>query len=387
MKNAREIFQKFQAGTCTEEEKLLVEKWLLNRHAGESSGLSEDDFEKSADDIWQMVQQGRKLEAPKIRLWPRLLAAAVMLLFISMGLWFLRHERQDELITKKKENTPDYIKPGEDKAVLTLANGTKISLGEVADGEIAKQAGIQISKTNDGQLIYKILDASPGSGVEQLTFNTIETPRGGQYQIILPDQSHVWLNAASSLRYPTAFINKERRVELKGEAYFEVAHDENLPFKVETNDQVVQVLGTHFNINSYADEPATKTTLLNGSVKVFGLSSKQAELLAPGEQSSLTKSGQLNKIAGVNVDEVIAWKNKLFYFDNSNVEVVMRQLSRWYDVEVEYEGKIPQVRLSGEIYRSTEAKKVLDILSYFNIRYKIESVGNSDGKKKIIISQ
>ena len=384
MNNAREILTKFKAGTCTDEERLLVEKWMLNHRAGESSGLSDEDFEESRNDIWLMVEQNREHKAPKIRLWPRLLAAACIVIIISAGLWFFKGDRPVNL-KAQNSNSPQDIRPGGDKAILTLSNGAKISLGEVANGEIAKQAGIQITKTGDGQLIYKVLEASSGSSSNQLTFNTIETPRGGQYQIILPDQSHVWLNAESSLRYPTTFSGNERKVELKGEAYFEVAHNKDLPFKVETSGQVVQVLGTHFNINSYSDEPSTKTTLINGSVKVYGLSSNESEFLAPGEQSSLTKYGRLDKVAGVNIQEAIAWKNKLFYFDNSNIEAVMRQLARWYDVKVEYEGKVPQVRLSGEMYRRTNATKVLEILSYFNVKYRIENAGNKD--QKIIISQ
>lgn len=384
MKNAREILNKFKAGTCTDEERLLVEKWMLNHRAGESSGLSDEDFEQSRKDIWHMVEQNREHEPSKTYLWPRMLAAAVILIIMSTGLWFFKGDRPVE-VKVQNTNTHQDIKPGGDKAILTLSNGAKISLGDVANGEIAKQAGIQITKTKDGQLIYKVLGTSPVSGADLLTFNTVETPRGGQYQIILPDQSHVWLNAESSLRYPTVFNNQERKVELKGEAYFEVTHNKDLPFNVETNGQVVQVLGTHFNINSYSDEPSTKTTLISGLVKVYGLSSNESELLAPGEQSTLEKNGRLNKVAGVNIQEVIAWKNKLFYFDNSNIEAVMRQLSRWYDVKVEYEGKIPQLRLSGEMYRSTYATKVLDILSYFDIKYRIENAGKKD--QKIIISQ
>ncbi len=382
MKNAREILNNFKAGSCTDEEKLLVEKWLLTRYAGDSSDLSEADFEESRKDIWRMVEQNREREVPAIRLWPRLLVAAVILIIVSAGLWFFTGERPVDL---KAENTLQDITPGGDKAILTLSNGAKISLEDVANGEIAKQAGIQITKTKNGQLIYKVVDASPVSGTEQLVFNTIETPRGGQYQIILPDESRVWLNAESSLRYPTVFNNTERIVELKGEAYFEVTHNKHLPFKVETNGQRVQVLGTHFNINSYSDEPSTKTTLVNGSVKVYGLSANESELLAPGEQSILTKSGRLHKAAGVNIEEAIAWKNQLFYFDNSDIEAVVRQLSRWYDVKFEYEGKIPQVRLSGEMYRSTNATKVLEMLSYFNIKYRIKNAGTND--QKIIISQ
>jgi len=381
MKNAREILNRFKAGTCTDEERLLVEKWMLSHRAGESSGLSDEDLEQSRKDIWYMVEQNRQRDPSAIRLWARMLAAIILIIF-SAGLWFFKGDKPVDL---KSQNTHHDIKPGGDRAILTLGNGIKIALDEAANGDIAKQAGIQITKTKDGQIIYKVLETSPVSGTNQPIFNTIETPRGGQYQLILPDESRVWLNAESSLRYPTVFNNRERSVELKGEAYFEVTHIKHLPFKVETNGQIVQVLGTHFNINSYSDEPSTKTTLINGSVKVFGLSANESELLAPGEQSTLTKNGRLNKVVGVNVQEATAWKNQLFYFDNSNIETVVRQLSRWYNVKFEYEGKIPQVKLSGEMYRSTNAAKVLEMLSYFNIQYRIANAGTKD--QKIIISQ
>ncbi len=383
MKNAGELLDKFKAGTCTDEERLLVEKWMLNHRAGESSGLSDADFQQSRREIWQLVEQNRDHRRPLIRWWPAVLCAAVIVFVISAALWFFKGDTPSD-IKVQKTNTIQDIKPGGDKAILTLANGTKISLEDAANGEIGNQPGIRIIKSKDGQLIYEVLSDSTAPGAGQLTFNTIETPRGGQYQVILPDQSHVWLNAESSLRYPTVF-KLERKVELKGEGYFEVAHHKNLPFHVETNGQVVQVLGTHFNVNSYSDEPSTRTTLINGSVKVFGLLSDKYELLAPGEQSVLSKSGRLNKTAGVNIQEAIAWKNQLFYFNNSNIESVMRQLSRWYNVKVEYEGKVPQVRLSGEMHRRTNATKVLEILSYFNIKYRIENAGKKG--QKIIISQ
>lgn len=383
MKNAGDLLDKYKAGTCTAEEKLLVETWMINLRAGQKSGLSESDFDESRRDIWQMVNQNRKHQKFTVNFWSAVSGAAVIMIILSAGLWFFKGEHPTE-IKAQKINIPQDLQPGGDKAILTLSNGTRISLEDAANGEIDNQAGIRIIKNKEGQLIYKVAGESKVSDGVPVAFNTIQTPRGGQYQVILPDQSHVWLNAESSLRFPTVF-GKERMVELRGEGYFEISHNESKPFKVITDGQIVQVIGTHFNVNSYSDEPSVKTTLIKGSVRVLGLSSDKSELLAPGEQSLLLKSGRLNKSAAVDVQEAVAWKNQLFYFNNSSIESVMRQLSRWYDVDVEYEGKIPQVRLSGEMHRRTQAGKVLEILSYFKIKYRIENAGSKG--QKIIISQ
>jgi len=297
-------------------------------------------------------------------------------------LWLVNHNEKQIDRTASLEQL-NYIEPGGDKAFLTLENGVKIALNDMGSGTIVNQSGIKITKTQDGQLIYEIVDADEGS--EEISFNTIETPKGGQYQLILPDKSHVWLNAASSLRYPTRFNGKERRVELKGEAYFEIARNEDKPFKVETHNQVVEVLGTHFNINSYEDEPETRTTLVEGLVKVSKRFSNESTLLAPGEQTILSPGG-LNKVQNANLDEATAWKNMLFQFENVEIDVLMRQISRWYDVAIEYEGAVPQVRLTGKIHRNTtDASKIFSILSYFNIKYRLERLSDASQRKKIVI--
>ncbi|MDB5087420.1 MAG: FecR family protein, partial [Mucilaginibacter sp.] len=190
-------------------------------------------------------------------------------------------------------------------------------------------------------------------------YNTVSTPRGGHYQVILPDGSQVWLNAASSIRFPTAFTDKERKVEISGEAYFEVAKNKALPFVVKVNSSEVRVFGTHFNVMAYTDEAAIKTTLLEGSVQ-FSNGSASC-MLKPGEQSELTKSGQVKVISGVDVDNAIAWKNNMFDFENTDIESVMRQLSRWYDVDVVYNKKVND-RFFAEIPSSSKLSEVLKAL-------------------------
>jgi len=214
------------------------------------------------------------------------------------------------------------------------------------------------------------------------SYNTITTPRGGQYQVTLPDGTVVWLNAASSLKYPTAFTGKERIVELTGEGYFEVASNKDMPFKVQAADQTVEVLGTHFNINCYADEPAVKTTLLEGSVKVMHHGTHKSMTLKPGEQSTVSRNNF--SVAMADTENAVAWKNNLFYFSGSDIPSVMRQISRWYNVTVEFEGAIPDIRLWGKVYRNSNASKVLELLEYFGLKYRIEE---NNGSKKIIIQK
>jgi transmembrane sensor len=268
------------------------------------------------------------------------------------------------------------ILPGGNKAVLTLADGKQITLDEAGNGKLAEQSGITVTKTKNGQLVYT---ASPSAVTAKgPAMNMIATPKGGQYQVNLPDGTKVWLNAASSLRYPTAFTAGVRQVSLTGEAYFEVAKVRpEMPFKVLTTTQTVEVLGTHFNVNSYTDEPAIKTTLLEGAVKVISPSAAVKELiLKPGQQSVL-RGDRLN-VADVNEEEVIAWKNGMFRFRDADLQTVMRSVARWYDVQVNYEGTLPVRQFSGEIHRNINLSEVLDILSFFKVHFRV------DGKTIIV---
>jgi ferric-dicitrate binding protein FerR (iron transport regulator) len=249
---------------------------------------------------------------------------------------------------------------------LTLSDGSQVALNNAHNGTLASQGNVMINKNKDGQIVYA--NSGEDSALQNDGYNTATTPRGGQFQLILSDGTKVWLNAASSIKYPVVFKGNERKVELTGEAYFEVAHNKKKPFKVISNGQTVEVLGTHFNINAYNNENAVRTTLLEGSVRVS--TGDKNKVIKPGEQAQL-KNGDF-QIAAVDVNEVIAWKNGLFQFKDANIIDIMKQLSRWYDVDIKYEGSIPDRKFSGSISRNVNASQLLDILSFEKIHFRIE---------------
>lgn len=307
-------------------------------------------------------------------LWPKAIAAAaaVVLMVLSVGGYFYFQNRPLETENRLSINTQD-VDPGGNKATLTLADGSKISLTDANNGELAKQSGVKISKSKNGELVYSVIasDATP------LAFNTISTPKGGVYQVNLPDGTKVWLNAASSIKFPTTFAQlSQRKVELEGEAYFEVAKNKKVPFVVSTSGQQVQVLGTHFNISSYADEGELKTTLLEGSVKVIAANTI---VLKPGQQSNLKRNGSGDlKVSTANIAQVMAWKNGFFHFEKENLHEVMRQLSRWYDIEVIYEVDRHDDEFMGDIPRGIKLSEALKILSFEGTQFRIE------GRKLIV---
>jgi hypothetical protein len=293
--------------------------------------------------------------------------AAIILLFISTGLYFYSNRMISEPEQFTEIDVRNDILPGYNKAILTLADGSKISLDDAANGLLASQGNIAITKTENGQIVYEKNNVDKSKFISHRSaINTIQTPKGGKYQIRLPDGSKVWLNSASTLIYPTTFAGNERKVQLKGEAYFEIAPNKNVPFRVESDNQIVEVLGTHFNINSYDDEDYVKTTLLEGSVKVI-LSSNPNEisktkLLKPGEQS-LTKSSQSGiRIENADTEKAVAWKNGYFKFRNTPIKEIMREIERWYDVELIYEGKIPSDEFTGFISNDVKISAVFKIM-------------------------
>lgn len=288
-------------------------------------------------------------------------AAALLFICLSAGLLFFNNYTPKPQ-TQRDNLVQNNIAPGSNKATLTLEDGRKIILTDAINGRLANQAGVNISKTADGQLVYKISDQEN----KKLSYNSIETPRGGQYQVNLPDGTRIWMNSASVLKFPTSFAAQaSRRVELSGEAYFEVAHDPKHPFRVKTAHQEVEVLGTHFNINSYTDEASTRTTLLQGRVKV------NSTLLKPGQESVLTPNSILVKPA--DIETTMAWKNGYFLFKNEDLPGIMRKISRWYDVEIVYPESLADKHFEGSISRF---KNVAEVLRKFeltgNIHFKIE---------------
>jgi len=277
------------------------------------------------------------------------------------------HKPVQQQIARSQPSNND-LAPGGNKAILTLSTGKQIVLTGARNGKLAQQGDADITKTADGQIVYGKGDESAAA---EVSYNTTSTPRGGQFQVVLADGTKVWLNAASSITYPTVFTGTDREVEITGEVYFEVAHNAAKPFRVKSNGQIVEVLGTHFNINAYKDEPVITTTLFEGSVKIN--KGTASALLKPGQQSLVTENNHAIKITdNVDLDQALAWKNGKFYFTNTDIEEVMRQVARWYDVDIEYEGKVPNIRLSGSCYRNLTASKALAILEYTGINFKIE---------------
>lgn len=295
-------------------------------------------------------------------------AAAVVVAFLATFALLRPNKVEKPTASAEKFQYPEP-QPGKNGAILTLADGRNMVLDSMPDGLVASQGNTNIT-LNNGKVFY-------GSNTDDKSavstgMNTLSTPRGRQYQLELQDGTKVWLNAASSITYPTVFDTKERMVKVTGEVYFEVAKNKAVPFKVELADKTqIEVLGTHFNINSYDTESSFNTTLLEGSVRIRTLMGGPV-LMKPGEQVQVNGKG-VKLVRNIDLENVMAWKNGLFSFSDANLETVMRQLSRWYDVDVLYEGPIPDVEFNGEIDRSLTLSQVLNGLSATRINYKIKN--------------
>jgi hypothetical protein len=292
--------------------------------------------------------------------------AAAIILIISISYLFLNRSTYND-------HTATIIEPGRDKATLVLSSGKTIVLEDVANGKLTEELGTTIEKTEKGGINYKI----EGNTDVRIAMNLLNVPKGGQFQITLSDGTKVWLNSNSSLKYPSAFSTSERRVELTGEAYFEVSKNKQKPFIVETSLQKVEVLGTKFNINAYDDESSTQTSLAEGSVRVS--CKNNTTLLKPGQQSTLTD--QNIAVRSINLDQVLDWKNGDFNFSNNNLKEIMRKISRWYNIEVIFEGPISQETYVAQISRKKRLNDVLRALQLSgSIKYNIRN-------NKLYISQ
>jgi ferric-dicitrate binding protein FerR (iron transport regulator) len=359
---SKDLLKKYIEGKCDQEETAWVESWYLNT-LNNNTVPSPEEIEAAYTAVRANLPKPARIAGRRFYL----SIAATILLCVSVAAYLAFHQS-----TPNSENTVSTAKqndlpPGSNKAILTLGNGQRIILTGASNGKIAQQGNVAVSKTAEGQIVYNRNDNEPSVPI----YNTTATPRGGEYHLILADGTNVWLNAASSITYPTAFTGHDRTVQVTGEVYFEVSHDQHKPFKVITRGQTVEVLGTHFNINAYDDEPVIKTTLFEGAVKVSR--DAKSAMLKPGEQAvDNTNSSTINVTNNFNSAEVIAWKNGKFYFDYSDIHTVMRQIARWYDVDVVYQGKIPAKRLSGSFSKYTNASKALSILEYAGIDFKIE---------------
>lgn len=302
------------------------------------------------------------------------LTAAVLIITLSVTFIIFKKSASHQAADQERviQHLTATLHPGSKKAILTLNNGQQVVLTGAANGQLANEHNMVISKTADGKVVYKGAVSNDGGN---LAYNTMTTPMGGTYSLVLADGSKVMLDAGSSIRYPVTFAGNERTVEIKGQAYFEVIHDKSRPFRVISNGQTVEVLGTHFNINAYAEEKAITTTLLEGKVKIS--KDGKTALLAPGQQSVVEANHNIT-ISNAEVERAVAWKNDLFSFHHADLETVMRQFSRWYNVKVVYEGTVPKVAITGEVLRNANAEQILKILSNLGIHF------NMDGQKIII---
>ncbi|TCC82904.1 FecR family protein [Pedobacter hiemivivus] len=292
--------------------------------------------------------------------------AAAVLLICSLGLYYTVVQQKPDV----SQQLAHRITAGGNKAVLTLSDGAKVTLNNDGTVDPITDGGATISNKSQGLLVYNNI-TRPGTAKGTNLFNTISTPRGGQYQVVLPDGTKVWLNASSSLSFPTYFSGLERRVQLKGEAYFEVAKNARMPFKVDVKGMTVKVLGTHFNVMAYDDEQDIHTTLLEGSVALSN--SRQVQMLKPGEQAILKKSDASIDLKKVNTAEFVAWKNGSFMFTDENIETIMRKIARWYDVDVSYKGNLADKVFAGYISKDEDISEVLKMLELTGtIHFKVE---------------
>jgi transmembrane sensor len=359
-----ELLQKYKLGTATDEEiEALTKAYRLKAYGEEADPVMEFPEEEAAaekfifDRLVRETLPQRKTGGVK-----RFAIAASVLVLMSVGTMFLLKNRDGQSPKNLATKVSD-VSPGGNKAILILADGSKVPLTASDKGKIANQGGIGITKTASGQVVYTISAPGPVAGSTQTDgspiYNTIETPVGGQFQIVLADGTKVWLNAMSSLKFPVAFSGgNSRSVELKGEAYFEVTHNKHKPFRVNTLNQTVDVLGTHFNVSAYADEPNIKTTLLEGSVWL--VAGKKNVLLKPGEQATLHNDF---RVAAVNTEDVVAWKNGYFSFDDERLETIMKAVSKWYGVKVVFDDEnLKDVRLGLVSARFSNLSSLLKII-------------------------
>ena len=326
---------------------------------------------KESEKILQSILHGKpEPKARTINLKPimiRFAAAAAILLLITTGILSLRKNKMaGDRDIAAQYILPEDVMPGGNKALLTLPDGSQIVLDDTREGLIHEQFGIKVIKMDNGQLVYERPEGEPA----EVAYNTISTPRGGMFNLILPDGSTVTLNANSRIRFPMIFASEKREVEIEGEVYFDVAQNKNWPFMVKINDIEIEVLGTSFNVMGYSDESAVRTTLIEGLVKVS--TRTQNATLSPGQQSAIDLEGTISVIENADIADIISWKEGWFKFSRSSIEEIMRQISRWYDLDVVYEGNMPLRTYTGIVSRSSNLSKVLLMMEKAGITFRIQ---------------
>lgn len=381
----RQLFEKYIAGRCSGEEldRLLSylddpdsDTEMLALISGEMQ--RDDEIEEEDEQVLAVTHNAEQRIFASTQPKPfyqttlfRIAVAAALLVGIAVLLLIGDKKKQIETITDAQIS----LAAGTEKAILSLSNGKKLELGNTSNPELADEQGNRISQLN-GEIVY-----SPNKS-ESNADNQLEVPKGGQYAVTISDGTKIWLNAGSRIIYPVTFAGRtQREIKLFGEAYFEVAKDRTKPFIVHTKSQRIEVLGTHFNINSYNDEPQAVTTLTEGSVRVTEtFDRKQSFTLRPGEMAST--SGNQTKVGNADIESALAWQKGMFYFKNSSIKAIMRQVSRWYDLDVEYKGQAPERYFTGGVHRNANLSELLKILMLNDIHF---TLVNDQKKRKLIV--
>jgi len=388
--------------TISAEESQTLEQWIAANEENRSKFNRIVNGDTLREDLLRFIDSDQKIRervyaklpdvhsrllvTPKIS-WMRWVSVAAAVLVITGGGFWLMRSKETPATNPPQQQVPmaTTIPAGGNRATLTLADGTVIDLDKAGNGTIATEGKTKVTKTENGQLEYK---STTGTRQSEITYNLLSTPRGGQYQLILPDGSKVWLNAASSIKYPTEFSGNERRVEVTGETYFEIARNTAKPFKVTVlppsggagRGGEIEVVGTHFNINAYGDEQPIVTTLLEGKIKISPISvvgnssgvtdlknnNKQQttnyKLLNPGEEAQINDKADIRVRKNVDTESAVAWMKGFFDFHNANIKTVMSQVSRWYNIDVQYKGAVPAQTFEGNIDRNIPLNELLALL-------------------------
>jgi len=380
------LLDKYRDGTATDAEKALVEAYYRRLEMAGSTELSPEEEAALKEALYKKITDNIKEEENKIvpvvplkrKNYSLVAAAAALVITVGAGGYYWLANKPAKQVPQKPVAVvkPHDLPPGRDAAILTLADGKKIVL-DSASGAISQQGNVTVLNVN-GMLSYA---PTKKANEDEVVYNTVSTARGNQYQLVLSDGTKVWLNSASSLRFPASFTGNSRDVELDGEGYFEVVKNAAKPFHVKTRTQDIEVLGTHFNVNAYNDEETIKTTLLEGSVRVqSAVGNRQSAILKPGEQAIVgnDEGASIHISNDVDLDQVIAWKNGWFEFENTDLRMIMRQVSRWYDVDVAYEIKPCNERYGGRISRNLNLSSILKMLESYGVHFRLE------GKKLIV---
>ena len=361
------LIDKVNQGIATEEE-LMAYNAYLNQLTGADKDLNYHELE-SADNLKEELLKRIEnrigfTKDRKLGVWYHIAAAASVLVFLSIGSYYSFHKQAVQQTTQTKKQD---LAPGGNKAILTLANGQQIFLNDANNGTIANQSNISITKTKGGRVVYN----SNQSTAKEVIYNTITTPRGGETSVRLADGTIAYLDAASSIHYPVSFMGNERKVEITGQVYFEVVHNATKPFSVTVKGESIDDIGTHFNINAYDDEPAVKTTLLEGSVKVG--KGNSVVLLKPGQAAVLRINANKIEVEKANIEKTMAWKNGELVFDGDNIVSIMREISRWYNADIVYQTSTEHKIFVGSVSRFVNVSDVLKTLELTGtVHFKIE---------------